>query len=250
MSRARLIGRGVVLLLLMAAVGCGDGPDTSSADRAAPSDSAPTTSDSITAGPSDSASRLEDDYRQTFTEASPADRVAAAFRVMEDEAVDPRVKGTLVAEALQRELDEPSASGAPTTTYLSATDWVRAGMTRAMARLARLDPEQVARRQDGASGELWDRLAIARGYAGDRAVVSDLRRVLVESEHGDVRTDAAYLLGELGDALAVPELTRALEDPYEASWEEEGVPVRFRTVCVQAATALAKVGVDAEPCPP
>jgi len=34
---------------------------------------------------------------------------------------------------------------------------------------------------------------------------------------------------------------------YEASWEEEGVPVLFRTVRVQAATALVRLGVDPAP---
>ncbi len=175
---------------------------------------------------------------------SPRERVGAAFQAVTLSDIPTVERTEILVSALNRELQQPSAAGAPSKTYLSTTDWIRAGYTRALGLIARetgRSVEDVAARE---SGEARDRLIVARGYAGHRAAVAELRRVLLESEHGDVRTDAAYVLGELGDTVAIPQLIQALDDPHLVSYEDYGQTVSFHSVRVHAATALEKLGVE------
>jgi hypothetical protein len=240
--RRALLSAPVFVIALMA-VGCGGEQDAD-----APSDEHPTEVRPEGRSPSDTASERVgtevDRLQETLMSGSPQERVGAAFQAVTMSDIPAVERTDMLVSALNRELHEPSAEGAPSKTYLSTTDWIRAEFTRALGQLAReasRSVEDIAARE---SGETRDRLIVARGYAGDRAAVAELRRVLLESEHGDVRTDAAYVLGELGDTVAIPELIQALDDPHLVSYEDHGKTVSFYSVRVHAATALEKMGVE------
>ena len=232
-----------IYLIALAAVSCGGEQNVRT-----PSDETPAAERLEDRSPSGTASERAgievDRLHETLMSGSPQERVGAAFQAVTMSDIPAVERTEILVSALNRELLEPSAAGAPSKTYLSTTDWIRAEFTRALGLIAKEGShllEDVAAQE---SGETRDRLIVAQGYAGQRAAVVELRRVLLESEHGDVRTDAAYVLGELGDTVAIPELIQALDDPHWVSYEDYGQTVSFHSVRAHAATALEKMGVE------
>jgi len=110
------------------------------------------------------------------------------------------------------------------------------------------DAQAVLRKAvDGASGEVRERAVLALGYAGDRSVIPEVRRILLEAENPTVRMDAAHLLGELQDPSAKADLEKALDDPYSVEQDQGGGwMVRIFPVRDQAISALAALGVQTQ----
>ena len=77
-------------------------------------------------------------------------------------------------------------------------------------------------------------------------MIPRLRELLLHSEHWQVRSTAAYLLGELQAEEAVPELKQALQDNYTLTREVYGRLQEFYPVRRKAAVALKKLGFGIE----
>ena len=73
-----------------------------------------------------------------------------------------------------------------------------------------------------------------------------MRELLLHSEHWQVRSTAAYLLGELQGKEATPELKQALQDNYTLTREVYGDLREFYPVRQKAAGALKKLGFGIE----
>lgn len=87
---------------------------------------------------------------------------------------------------------------------------------------------------------------LARGYTRDEPAVPGLMGLLSNSLFGEVRADAAYLLGILNAQEAFSVLEKALDDPYVLEFTYRGRPVRLYRVREQALGALEMLGHTVE----
>ena len=95
--------------------------------------------------------------------------------------------------------------------------------------------------------QLKDRLTVVLGLAGDRSVVPELKRLLIEHPDYAVRQEAATALGNLREASAEKVLRQALNDrhTYVGTGSQMGDtgPVKFYPVREQAWRGLWVIGV-------
>jgi len=152
-------------------------------------------------------------------------------------------RAALLVAAMRREIQQPDpsppiAEGA----YLPAHDFLMLWQTRTLGDLAREDPNLVSSLSEDASGELRERVILAMGYAGDRSYIQEIRRLLAESTNWQVRSSAAFVLGEMKAVEAAPELKQALQDDHLISFEENSQDLSFYPVRQQAQGALKKLG--------
>jgi hypothetical protein len=179
--------------------------------------------------------------RRDLQEGDARARMFAAARLSDADTVPARERVAWLVEALEAEIDRPTAESLPVKTFLEPSDWMRYHFTRALAAQGPDGIEELLRIAREEDGEVAQRAAIALGEAGVPEAVPLLRAALREAEHFDVRTDAAYLLGELRASEAVPDLEAALEDPHVLEVEERGRRHSFYPVREHAQGALEKI---------
>ncbi|MHB0875875.1 MAG: HEAT repeat domain-containing protein [Anaerolineae bacterium] len=156
-------------------------------------------------------------------------------------------RAEMLLAAVATEVYGPIEADAPNGAYLSASSLLRLSYTRS---LGALGPDALAALREAMASEtpaVAERAVLALGYAGDRSVLPQLRALLTDTDDGDVRMLAAFLLGELRDRDAIPALQQALEDGYSVYYEGDAdVAVTLYPVREQAFGALRKLGIEVQ----
>lgn len=229
---AFLVQLAAALTVLGLAVGC-QGEQTEGSPDAVPE-----------AERQDAATEVE----QALRDADWNRRLEAAWGLTERRDVAAPTKVRLLLDALEREIGDPTVAASPHGTYLSTSEWIRFVYTRALGESDSAGLETLRTAAQEESGEKRARAILALGYAGEAAVTPQLLELLRTSAVGDVRSDAAYLLGELRAQEAIPDLRQALvADAYVVAVESlaggwsDMYPVR-----VQAMRALKQLGLVLE----
>lgn len=173
-------------------------------------------------------------------------RLGSVWQLVERDELPVRERVALVVESLRFEMENPTEAPPPEGAYLPVTALVRLDTSRALGRLGARDPGTLRDLQGDAGEEAAAWIAVARGQAGDRDVVPELRRLVRESASGPVRMQAAHLLGELGALEAIPDLRAALQDPFAVTFEQHGRQRTLHPVREQAAGALEELGLEVE----
>jgi hypothetical protein len=161
--------------------------------------------------------------------------------------VQPEQRASLLIEAMREEIRSPDPAppifeGA----YLPAHDFLMLWHTKRLGDVAREDPGAVSSLAEGLSGQEKERALLAMGYAGNRAYIPQIRELLAQSEHWQVRNSAAFVLGEMKAEAAAAELMNALHDDHVMKLVEEGREIIFYPVRQKAQGALRKLGYAVE----
>jgi hypothetical protein len=174
-------------------------------------------------------------------------RLAAAAALPSRADIPVASRADMLGGALTAEIAKPETAPPPDGAYLPATDTLRLQFTRLMGKLGPAAQASLRQQATANSGEAHERALLALGYAGDGSVVGDVRKMLLEAQNPTVRMDAAHLLGELHDPAAIPELKRALTDPYKVDTKRSsGESEVFYPVRDQAAGSLYLLGVNVD----
>lgn len=173
-------------------------------------------------------------------------RLATARRLPERDDIPAAERATILIEALEREVAAPETLPPPDGAYLSADALLRLQLTRT---LSELGPEAMpALRQAAESGaepvRAWAILAL--GLAGEADVAPEVQTLLRESDDAEIRMTAARALGVLNHREAIPDLERALSDPFSATGEDHLGSFTIYPVREQAAWALETLGMTVE----
>lgn len=172
-------------------------------------------------------------------------RLAAAHAVPEREDIPLPDRVTVLADAVQREVEQPSAEPQPDHSYLPVSGVVRLRLARSLGALGDDAIALLRDRAAAAEGDVRYSYLIALGYLGDRDVAPELGDAL-QSSDPVIRMDAARVLGLLGYREAIPALQAALEDPYVSEGEDSLGTYTIYPVREQAAGALEALGVTVE----
>jgi len=151
-------------------------------------------------------------------------------------------RAALLVESIKNEIgvkDPARVNGS----YLGISEIIRLQLTRKLGEMSSADPRLLRDQLDDASGAARDHLLISLGYAGDREVAGELRRLLAEASDPLIRMDAARVLGLLEAQEARPELESALTDPYQVRFRDSLGEAEIYPVREQAAGALKRLGV-------
>lgn len=174
-------------------------------------------------------------------------RLDAAWQLGDRQDIPAPARLTLLLDALEREINQPTLGPAPRGTYLSTTEWLRYVYTRALGKLAPQALETLRQAVNQQTGEVRARAVLALGYAGQRDAIPELQALLRTSTVGDVRSDAAYLLGELEAHEAIPDLRQAALDTYLVDVDNlDGGATELYPVRVSAMKALEELGLTVE----
>lgn len=150
-----------------------------------------------------------------------------------------------LVEMLRCEIRQPTTEILSSRTYLTPSDYARKQYTVILGSLASEEPGTLQAFMDE-SDETGQRVMLAWGYARDERAVPGLIRLLSDSPFGEVRADAAYLLGILNAHEAFSVLEKALDDPYVLEYVYRSRPVRLFRVREQALGALEMLGHTVE----
>ncbi len=185
--------------------------------------------------------------RSALTSENPRERWHALSAVTGAAELSLEQRAELLMGAMGQEIREPDPAppifeGA----YLPAHDFLMLWQTRTLGDLAKEDRALVSSLAEGASGEEKERLILAMGYAGNQSYIPQIRQLLAESTHWQVRNSAAFVLGEMKAREAAPELISALQDDHVIRLEEKGQEVTFYPVRQKAQGALRKLGYTIE----
>lgn len=180
---------------------------------------------------------------RALSEGDWATRMAAAHAVPQRDDVPLQTRVDMLADALAREVDQPTGEPQPDHTYLPAAGMMRIRLTRSLGDLGDKATAMLRARAAEEEGDVHLSYLIALGYMGDVEVAPALRDALQSSGEPVIRMDAARVLGLLGDDEAIPALQAALEDPYVAEGRDSLGSYRIYPVREQAAGALQALGV-------
>ncbi len=152
-------------------------------------------------------------------------------------------RADLLMEAMRQEIRNPDPA-APIFegAYLPAHDFLMLWQTRTLGDLAKEAPGIVASLVGDTSGEERERAILAMGYAGNQSYTPQIRILLAESTHWQVRNSAAFILGEMKAQEAAPELMNALKDAHQIKIGEAGKEITIYPVRQKAQGALKKLG--------
>ena len=242
---ARVLGGKVILAGLALAAGCGSEAPDPEHDRSASDIQGEAAQVGAPNAPQPGpVAQVE----QALTGPDRPRRLQTAWSLPDRTDVDPTTQARMLLEAVEEEIADPDTGRPPEGTYLSATEWARYVYTLALGRLDPAGLEVVRQTAGDATGELAERATLALAYAGDSTAVPGLVILLETSGTGDVRSDAAYLLGELGAVEAIPALRRAAEnDPYVARTERLGGGwTEIYPVKTAAMRSLEQLGLSVE----
>lgn len=173
-------------------------------------------------------------------------RMAAAHAPVGRDDIPIEERVVMLADALRREIADPSTEPPPDGSYLSVEGMMRLRLVRSLGAQGEDAIPVLRQHAQDASGATRDSYLIALGYLGDASVAPDLREALRSSPDPVIRMDAARALGALGDREAIPVLKDALADPYVAEAESSLGAYHVYPVREQAAGALVALGVSVE----
>jgi len=189
-----------------------------------------------------SADKLEE-LRTALASDKPSQRWDALSAVKTTTTIPVQKRAAVLLESMRQEIEQPDLSPAIVEgAYLAAHDFLMLWQTRTLGDLAQQDPGQISVLAQSTSGEEHERLILAMGYSGDRSYVQPLRQLVSGSSHWQVRSTAAFILGEMKAGEAAEELIDALHDTHMISREEHGQDMSFYPVRQQAPGCTEETG--------
>lgn len=176
------------------------------------------------------------------------DRLVALRDLAARKDLSPAHKTRALLDELRRECATPTVAPPVMGSYLSLGALIKLELAEALGHEGPEATRILREAAAGASGETREWIGIALAFAKVPESASELRGLLRTSASGDVRQAAASLLGELHNREAIPELRRALEDPYHVEIDESdlGRRVTIYPVREEAAGALEALGLTIE----
>jgi HEAT repeat protein len=181
-------------------------------------------------------------------------RVQAIRELVKTTDVNNETKVEILLSSLAEEISKPESGQLIENGYVSEEEFFKRQYMSALAdavknNLPIIKKHLEAIKRDRFSNkrkesvEWQERTSLILGMLGEKKVLADIRKILIQSKDGNIRQTAAHVIKSVGDKQAIPQLKIALNDPYQVSYKMPSETRTIYPVRAKAAAALIKLGV-------